>query len=151
MPTSTPTFSISAAGPARSHSPTRLTLGNVTFIESDWFSAVPKKRYGAIVANPPYVAAGDGHLSEGDLRFEPPAALVAGADGLTAIRAIVAGAVSYLLPRGWLLIEHGYDQADAVQKMFRDAQFSSVQSRRDLAGIPRIALGRMQGPIQPPP
>jgi release factor glutamine methyltransferase len=130
---------------------TRLSLGNVTFIESDWFATVPKKPYDAIVANPPYVAAGDGHLNEGDLRFEPPDALVAGTDGLTAIRAIVAGAAFYLLPRGWLLIEHGYDQADAVQKMFRDAQFSNVQSRRDLAGIPRIALGRMQGPIQPAP
>lgn len=121
----------------------RLHVGNVTFIESDWFGAVPKKRYDAIVANPPYVAAGDGHLSEGDLRFEPPAALAAGTDGLTAIRAIVAGAASYLLPGAWLLIEHGYDQADAVQKMFRDARFSNVESRRDLAGIPRIALGRM--------
>jgi release factor glutamine methyltransferase len=120
----------------------RLNLGNVTFIASDWFSAVPQKRYDAIVANPPYVAAGDTHLSEGDLRFEPPAALGAGADGLTAIRAIIAGAAAYLSPRAWLLIEHGYDQADAVQAMLRDAQFSDVQSRRDLAGIPRIALGR---------
>jgi release factor glutamine methyltransferase len=120
----------------------RLNLGNVTFIASDWFSAVPQKRYNAIVANPPYVAAGDTHLSEGDLRFEPPAALGAGADGLTAIRAIIAGAAAYLSPRAWLLIEHGYDQADAVQAMLRDAQFSDVQSRRDLAGIPRIALGR---------
>jgi release factor glutamine methyltransferase len=121
----------------------RLNLGNVAFIESDWFSKVPKKRYDAIVANPPYVAAGDAHLSEGDLRFEPPAALAAGADGLTAIRAVIAGAAAYLSPRAWLLIEHGYDQADAVQAMLRDAQFSDVQSRRDLAGIPRIALGQM--------
>ena len=121
----------------------RLHVGNVTFIESDWFDAVPKKRFDAIVANPPYVAAGDGHLSEGDLRFEPPAALAAGPDGLTAIRAIIAGAAAYLLPRAWLLVEHGYDQADAVQGMLRDAQFSDVQSRRDLAGIPRVALGRM--------
>src|ERR1700694_3543014 len=107
----------------------RLNLANVTFIESDWFSAVPKKRYDAIVANPPYVVAGDGHLSEGDLRFEPPAALAAGVDGLTAIRAIIAGAAAYLSPRGWLLIEHGYDQGHAVQAMLRDAQFGDVHSR----------------------
>ncbi len=129
----------------------RLTVGNVAFIESDWFSAVPKKRFDAIIANPPYVAAGDEHLSQGDLRFEPPAALAAGTDGLTAIRTIIAGAAAYLAPGAWLLIEHGYDQADAVLAMLRDAQFSEVQSRRDLAGIPRIALGRMHGPMQPLP
>lgn len=121
----------------------RLNLGNATFIESDWFAAVPKKRYDAIVANPPYVASGDAHLSQGDLRFEPAAALAAGVDGLSAIRAIVAGAADFLLPRAWLLIEHGYDQADAVQAMMREAQFSDVQSRRDLAGIPRTSMGRI--------
>jgi release factor glutamine methyltransferase len=121
----------------------RLNLGNAAFIESDWFGAVPKKRYAAILANPPYVRSGDAHLSEGDLRFEPPAALAAGADGLTAIRTIVTGAAAYLAPGGWLLVEHGYDQADAVQAMFRDARFGDVQSRRDLAGIPRLALGQI--------
>jgi release factor glutamine methyltransferase len=70
---------------------------------------------------------------------------------LNAIRSIVAGAAAYLSPGGWLLIEHGYDQADVVLAMLRDAQFSDVQSRRDLAGILRTALGRMRGEIQPPP
>lgn len=121
----------------------RLNLGNVAFIESDWFSAVPNKRYDAIIANPPYVEARDEHLREGDLRFEPPAALAAGEDGLNAIRVIIDGAAAYLSPGAWLLIEHGYDQADAVLAMLRDAQFSDVQSRRDLAGIPRTALGRI--------
>jgi release factor glutamine methyltransferase len=129
----------------------RLDVGNVEFIESDWFSAVPEKRYDAIIANPPYVAAGDEHLSQGDLRFEPPAALAAGADGLNAIRVIIADAGAFLSPGAWLLIEHGYDQADAVLAMLRGAQFSDVQSRRDLAGIPRTALGRMQGSMQPLP
>jgi release factor glutamine methyltransferase len=128
-----------------------LNVGNVAFIESDWFSAVPGKRYDAIIANPPYVAAGDEHLSQGDLRFEPPAALAAGADGLNAIRTIIAGAGAFLSPGAWLLIEHGYDQADAVLAMLRGAQFSDVQSRRDLAGIPRTVLARMQGPMQPLP
>ena len=134
--------SVAAVALARSNA-TRLSLDNVAFMESDWFSAVPKKRYDAILANPPYVRAGDAHLSEGDLRFEPPGALAAGADGLASIRAIVAGAAAYLAPDAWLLIEHGYDQADAVQAMLRDAQFRDVQSRRDLAGIPRTALGRI--------
>jgi release factor glutamine methyltransferase len=121
----------------------RLNLSNVTFIESDWFSAVPRERYDVIVANPPYVRAGDRHLNEGDLRFEPPGALAAGADGLSAIRLIVGGAAEYLAPGGWLLVEHGYDQADAVLATFREAQFRDVQSRPDLAGIPRVALGRI--------
>jgi release factor glutamine methyltransferase len=135
-------LSVAAVALARRNA-SRLNLGNVAFLESDWFSAVPKKRYDAIVANPPYVAAGDAHLGEGDLRFEPPTALASDADGLTAIRSIIAGAAAYLAPRAWLLIEHGYDQADAVQAMLRDARFSDVQSRRDLAGIPRTALGRI--------
>jgi release factor glutamine methyltransferase len=121
----------------------RLGLGNVTFTASDWFSEVPKKRYDAIVANPPYVASGDAHLSEGDLRFEPPVALAAGADGLSSIRAVVADAAAYMSPGAWLLIEHGYDQAEAVQSMLRAAKFGELQSRRDLAGIPRIAMGRV--------
>ncbi len=121
----------------------RLKLSNATFIESDWFSGVPNKRYHAIVSNPPYVASGDPHLSEGDLRFEPPLALAAGIDGLASIRTIVAGAGDYLSPGAWLLIEHGHDQAEAVQSMLRAAGFSDVQSRRDLAGIPRTAMGRI--------
>jgi release factor glutamine methyltransferase len=121
----------------------RLNLANAAFIESDWFGAVPQKRYNAIVANPPYVGAGDPHLSDGDLRFEPPGALTAGPGGLSALRTIIAGAAAYLAPGAWLLVEHGYDQADAVQAMLRDARFSDVQSRRDLAGIPRTALGRV--------
>jgi release factor glutamine methyltransferase len=120
----------------------RLNIGNVTFVESDWFSAVPKKQYDAIVANPPYVASIDPHLREGDLRFEPPTALAAGVDGLSAIRAIVADAADYLAPGAWVLIEHGYDQSEAVQTLLREAGFNDVQSRRDLAGIPRTALGR---------
>ncbi|MDQ6916595.1 MAG: peptide chain release factor N(5)-glutamine methyltransferase [Pseudomonadota bacterium] len=121
----------------------RLKLSNATFIESDWFTEVPNRRYHAIVANPPYVASGDPHLIEGDLRFEPPLALAAGVDGLASIRAIIDGAGAYLSPGASLLIEHGHDQADAVQSMLRAAGFSDVQSRRDLAGISRAALGRM--------
>jgi release factor glutamine methyltransferase len=119
-----------------------LNLGNVAFVESDWFDAVPEKAYDAIVANPPYVRAGDAHLAEGDVRFEPRGALVAGADGLSAIRAIVAAAPARLAPGAWLLLEHGYDQAAAVMAMLDDARFRDAQTRKDLAGIPRVTLGR---------
>jgi release factor glutamine methyltransferase len=122
---------------------TCLHLVNVSFVESDWFSAVPKSRYDVIVTNPPYVRAGDAHLTEGDLRFEPKEALVAGVDGLSAIRAIVESAAAYLAPGAWLLVEHGYDQADSLLALLRDAQFRDVGSRRDLAGIPRVAFGRL--------
>jgi release factor glutamine methyltransferase len=121
----------------------RLNIANASFIESDWFSAVPLKRYRAIVANPPYVAANDAHLSEGDLRFEPRMALAAGADGLSAIRTVIAGAAAYLAPGASILLEHGYDQADAVQSMLRGAGFSDTQSWRDLAGLPRVASATM--------
>jgi release factor glutamine methyltransferase len=95
-----------------------------------------------IVANPPYVADGDPHLSQGDLRFEPPAALTDGSpDGLASIRAVVAGARAHLEPGGCLLIEHGYDQKEAVQLLFEAAGFTEYNSIDDLAGIPRVALG----------
>jgi release factor glutamine methyltransferase len=134
-------ISTAAVSLARSNA-LRLNLGNVSFVESDWFHAVPEQRYDAIVANPPYVRAGDAHLSEGDLRFEPMGALVAGVDGLSAIRAIVAAAPGRLAPGACLLLEHGYDQAAAVTAMLEHAQFRDVQTRKDLAGIPRVTLGR---------
>lgn len=122
----------------------RLGLGRVRFVQSDWYADLPADApaFDAIVANPPYVARGDAHLAEGDVRHEPHAALVAGADGLDALRTIVAGAASRLRPAGWLLVEHGHDQAHAVRALFAAAGFEALQSLRDLAGIPRVALGR---------
>jgi release factor glutamine methyltransferase len=120
----------------------RLHISNTDFIESDWFERVPPVKFELIVANPPYVADEDPQLAEGDLRFEPPAALRSGADGLEAIRSIVAKACEHLASPGWLLVEQGYDQADAVQTLMRDAGFAEVQSQRDLAGIPRVTFGR---------
>ena len=113
----------------------RLQIPNAEFLPSDWFDQVPREAFPVIVSNPPYVEDFDPHLHEGDLRFEPPMALKGGPDGLTAIRAIVARARDYLAAGGLLLLEHGYDQADRVQALLRDAGFGAVESRRDLAGI----------------
>ena len=96
-----------------------------------------------IVSNPPYVANGDPHLAEGDLRFEPPHALTDGSrDGLDSIRAIVAGARAHLNPGGWLLLEHGYDQQAAVARLLAAAGFRDLASIPDLAGVARVAGGR---------
>jgi release factor glutamine methyltransferase len=119
-----------------------LRVANVEFRTGDWFDAVRGERFAVIVANPPYVAAGDAHLAEGDLRFEPRAALVGGADGLDCIRRIVGDAPRHLERGGWLAIEHGYDQAAACRQLLKAAGFSSVASRRDIAGHERVTAAR---------
>jgi release factor glutamine methyltransferase len=123
----------------------RLGLENARFLASHWFDALAERRYQLIVSNPPYIAAGDRHLGEGDVRFEPASALVAGADGLDDIRRIIEQAPRYLLPGGWLLLEHGFDQAAAVRALLAAAGFAEVSSRRDLAHHERISLGRRPG------
>jgi release factor glutamine methyltransferase len=114
----------------------------VRFVQSDWFEALAGERFDAIVSNPPYVAADDPHLAQGDLRFEPRTALVAGADGLDAIRLIVAGARAHLAAGGWLLFEHGHDQAARCRTLLDAAGYAAVASHRDLAGIERVTAGR---------
>ncbi|WP_421682289.1 peptide chain release factor N(5)-glutamine methyltransferase [Stutzerimonas urumqiensis] len=120
----------------------RLGLGNARFMLSDWFSALAGERFTMMLSNPPYIAADDPHLRRGDVRFEPLSALVAGADGLDDLRTIVALAPRHLRPGGWLLLEHGYDQASAVRALLCDGGFEAVESRVDLAGHPRVSLGR---------
>jgi release factor glutamine methyltransferase len=120
----------------------RLQLGNASFAESHWFSALAGRRFALIVSNPPYIAANDRHLGEGDVRFEPASALVSGPDGLDDIRLIVAQAPAHLQADGWLLLEHGFEQAGAVRGLLETAGFAEVHSRRDLAGHERISLGR---------
>jgi release factor glutamine methyltransferase len=120
----------------------RLKLTNANFVESHWFSALVGQRYQLIASNPPYIAADDRHLAEGDVRFEPSSALVAGADGLDDIRLIIQLAPGYLHAGGWLLLEHGFDQAPAVRQLLSERGFSAVDSRRDLGGHERISLGR---------
>ncbi len=115
----------------------------VRFLESSWFDALAAaETFDVIASNPPYIAAGDDHLGQGDLRFEPVGALTDHADGLSALRTIVAGSPRHLVPGGWLLLEHGYNQAAAVRTLLADAGFMDVQSWRDLAGIERVSGGR---------
>ena len=116
---------------------------NVAFLQSDWYSALQGQQFDLIVSNPPYIADNDIHLSQGDLRFEPLGALTDHADGLSALRIIIAGATSHLGPGGWLLMEHGYDQAAAVRALLSANAFTDVQSWQDLAGIERVSGGKV--------
>ncbi|KJJ63607.1 SAM-dependent methyltransferase [Pseudomonas sp. 10B238] len=122
----------------------RLGLGNVMFIESQWFSSLAGQRYGLIVSNPPYIPASDPHLLQGDVRFEPSSALVAGGDGLDDIRLIIEQAPTHLLSSGWLMLEHGYDQAMAVRTLLSDGGFVDVASRKDFGGHERVSFGRLR-------
>lgn len=121
----------------------QLQHGSFRLLQSNWYSALGEQQFDIIVANPPYIVAGDRHLAEGDLRFEPQDALTDHADGLSALRNIVGGAGRHLNNGGWLLMEHGYDQAPAVRALLRAQQFEAVQSWHDLAGIERISGGRL--------
>ncbi len=105
----------------------RLGADNVECKTGNWLAAVGGEKFSVMVSNPPYVAEGDAHLAQGDLRFEPRTALVADADGLACIRAIVAAALDHLLPGGWLLLEHGYNQASSCRALLAAAGFAGVQ------------------------
>ena len=115
---------------------------DVEFLRSDWFAAIAEQQFDLIVSNPPYIVAGDRHLSEGDLRFEPIDALTDHADGLSALRTISQRAANYLSDDGWLLMEHGYDQAEAVRDLLSKNNFTEVQSWCDLANIERVSGGK---------
>lgn len=121
----------------------RLAAANTRLLQGDWYDALGPERYDVIVSNPPYVASGDHHLQQGDLRFEPPSALVAGADGLDDLKRIIAGAPAHLVPGGWLLCEHGHDQAAACAGLLRQAGLVEAIAARDLSGIERVSGGRM--------
>jgi len=115
---------------------------NVQFDQSDWFSALAGQTFDVIVSNPPYIAEGDAHLSQGDLRFEPLAALASGKDGLNDIQLIISQAPQYLELQGWLMLEHGYDQSQQVAALMQDAGFGSISSFLDLSGLYRVTAGR---------
>jgi release factor glutamine methyltransferase len=115
----------------------------VRFLDSNWYGALDGQCFDVIVSNPPYVAVDDPHLSRGDLRFEPMMALTdQSPDGLASIRAITAGASVHLRPNGWLMLEHGYNQAATVRQLMGEARLTAVQSTRDLAGIERVTSGQ---------
>lgn len=125
------------------HNARRLGLHNVQFIQSDWLANMPvQEGFEIIVSNPPYVCETDPHLAQGDVRFEPGGALAAGANGLDAIRLIVHQAPGYLKPGGWLLLEHGYDQAETVQNLLSRAGFTGVADFIDYGGNPRVVVGQ---------
>jgi len=145
--------SADALGVARDNA-RRLGLRNVEFAQSDWYAGLPSDScarlpslaqgapFDLIASNPPYVAARDPHLTDGDLRFEPASALTPGGDGLAALRTIVAGAPARLARGGTLVVEHGYDQSDLVRAAFAAAGLAEIVAARDLAGMARIVAGR---------
>jgi len=116
----------------------KFALTNVELRQGDWFIPLAGEKLDMIVSNPPYVCANDPHLQQGDVRFEPMSALASGADGLDAIRQITAQAQQYLKPGGWLLLEHGFDQADAVAGLLRQQGYRDIVSYRDLSGNYRV-------------
>lgn len=122
----------------------RLQLTNACVLQSDWYQAVAGARFDLIVSNPPYIDATDPHLQQGDVRYEPLSALVAADDGLADIRMICAKAPLHLQPGGWLWLEHGHQQHDAVQRILIQAGFIAVKSKRDYGGNWRISGGCLQ-------
>ena len=120
----------------------RLGFPNVTVLQSSWFSALDNRTFGMIVSNPPYIDEHDPHLTQGDVRFEPLTALVAANEGLADIVHIVTTSRQHLLPGGWLLVEHGWTQGDAVRDVFIAAGYRAVETCRDYGGNDRLTLGQ---------
>jgi release factor glutamine methyltransferase len=118
-------------------------VANVEFRLGNWFSRLAGESFLVIAANPPYVAVGDPHLARGDLRHEPAEALVAPEEGLACLRAIADAAPAHLAPGGWLLFEHGHEQAAPCREFLRQAGFVEIFSRADLADIERVTGGRL--------
>ena len=120
----------------------RLGLTNVTVLQSSWFSALEKQTFGVIVSNPPYIDEHDPHLAQGDVRFEPLTALVAAREGLADLDHIVTTSRQHLLSGGWLLVEHGWTQGEAVRALFTQAGYAGVKTCRDYGGNERLTLGQ---------
>ena len=129
-----------AVGNAQRHG-----ITNVSFRRGSWYSVLGRERFDLIASNPPYIRADDAHLEQGDVRFEPPAALASGADGLDAIRILAAGAADHLVPGGWILIEHGWHQGQEVRDLLAAGGLEAVETVADLEGRDRVSLGRRPG------
>lgn len=121
----------------------QLRLANIKFVHSDWYQSLNSKKFDAIVSNPPYIVEQDPHLQQGDLRFEPQNALRSGKDGLNAIRTLITNAAAHLQSSAPLLIEHGYQQAPAVQNLFKQQNWQDIQTLNDLAGKARLTMARL--------
>jgi release factor glutamine methyltransferase len=132
--------SLTALAVARSNA-SQCTLTNVEFVMSDWFAGLPLRPYALIASNPPYIAEGDPHLEPAVLAHEPHQALFAGASGMEALQIIVREAPRFLQPGGWLVLEHGWQQAQSVRSLLESAGFSSVASHADLGGHERVTEG----------
>lgn len=120
-----------------------LQMHNLNFVTGSWFDELSGEKFDLIVSNPPYVADTDPHLQQGDLRFEPSMALSAGDNGLSCIHHIIDEAPDHLVSSGWLLLEHGYDQAAACRQLLQEKDFSNICSHPDLAGIMRVSGGQL--------
>lgn len=119
-----------------------LGINNVTIAQSNWFSALEGKTFGMIVSNPPYIDEQDPHLAEGDVRFEPLSALVAADEGLADLAHIIQEGRRFLLPGGWMLLEHGWKQGPAVRELYIQAGYDEVETCRDYGGNERLTVGR---------
>jgi release factor glutamine methyltransferase len=124
------------------HNAQHLGIFNVEFTLSNWFENLSDMRFDVIVSNPPYIEENDAHLTQGDLRFEPLSALASGVDGLDDIRKIISDCLIYLKPQGWLMLEHGYNQAEQVVDLMADAGLTNIESIRDLGNNERVTLGK---------
>jgi release factor glutamine methyltransferase len=119
-----------------------LQIPNVRFLSSNWFSALEGERFNVIVSNPPYIEEADSHLKQGDLRFEPISALASGADGLDDIRRIIDSCLIYLKPQGWLMFEHGYNQAESVRELMAQTGLVAIETFKDFGGNDRVTIGK---------
>ena len=122
----------------------RWRAGNVTFVQGRWYEPLGRQSFDLIVSNPPYIAPGDAHLERDDVRFEPSRSLEAANRGLADLETVISGASGHLRPTGWLAVEHGHDQADAVVPALRRAGLENVVDHRDTTGIPRVAVGQFR-------
>ena len=129
----------SAALKVAQNNAANLGLHQVEFLLSDWCVGLGERKANFIISNPPYIANTDPHLSQ--LQYEPQDALVAGNDGLSDIRQLIADAPAHLLPQGSLLLEHAYDQAEKVQALFKQHTYKAVKTYKDLAGLDRVTVG----------
>ena len=121
----------------------RLGISQIRYLKGHWLDPLAADdRFDLIVSNPPYIAAADPHLAQGDLRYEPQQALASGSDGLDALREIIDRSLAHLHPGGWLILEHGYDQADAVTALLTKGGYRDISQYRDLQGHPRASVAR---------